>query len=218
MPAQGKRYPLLIYQLMINRWWPPILTLGIVMVATVTISWASAWLLPLGKNPIPIIPDFTGIIVLAAGFLAIVFAIILMMIRSQAYIQPFGTYLRVNTPFLRFNISYKRFMRTYSATISTLFPPRSLSKRRREIIAPLGSKTAIVVELRGFPVSANTLRTFLSTFFFKDKTTHIVLLVKDWMQLSTEIESMKTGGAVQADSQKRPRRAGLLTNLNRGDR
>jgi len=46
------------------------------------------------------------------------------------------------------------------------------------------------------------LRMFLSRFFFKDKTPHFVILVKDWMGLSTEIDSFRTGD----DSYEKPAR------------
>ena len=55
------------------------------------------------------------------------------------------------------------------------------------------SQNALILELKSYPISPVLLRLFLSRFFFKDKTPHFVILVKDWMGLSTEIDSFRTG-------------------------
>jgi hypothetical protein len=47
------------------------------------------------------------------------------------------------------------------------------------------------------------LRLFLSPLFFKDKTPHFVILVKDWMKLSAEMESMRSGQVPSTPQQKR---------------
>jgi len=38
------------------------------------------------------------------------------------------------------------------------------------------------------------LRLFLSPFFFKDMTPHLVILVRDWMSLSTTIDIQHVNG------------------------
>ncbi len=214
MANKGRRYPLLIYRHMLNRWWPAVLTLGILLCGLVGAAWLAEWYFPPFENPIPKISTIQGAILLGAGFLAILLGCSLLVMRSAASVQPFEGYLRVSTPFLRFNVSYKRFLRTYTASMGALFPPKSLSGWRREIISPLAAKTAVVIELRGYPMPPNVLRAFLSPFFFKDQTPHLVLLVQDWLRFSTELESFRSGG-IQGDSSPRPRRrGGLLSNLN----
>jgi hypothetical protein len=74
-----------------------------------------------------------------------------------------------------------------------LFPPKEMSGWMKDIFAPLASQTAIVLELKSYPISPVLLRMFLSKFFFKDKTPHFVILVKDWMGLSSEMESFRSG-------------------------
>jgi hypothetical protein len=138
----------------------------------------------------------------AGGFVLLV-SVFLIVIRKAAYIQPFSDHLRLVTPFLRLNISYKRLRRASTATMSSLFPPRSVSGWKQEIIAPLGSKTAIVVDLTGYPISQSVLRYFLSPFFFKDKTPHFVFLIEDWMRFSTELESLRVSGEVPSTPVKR---------------
>jgi hypothetical protein len=93
-----------------------------------------------------------------------------------------------------------------------LFPKNSLSGWMQDIFAPLANKTAIIIELNGYPVSPVLLRSFLSRFFFKDKTPHLVILVKDWMRFSAELESMRSGVDPNPPGQKRPPRS-ILSRL-----
>jgi len=127
------------------------------------------------------------------GALAILIGIFFLVIRQIAYIQAFPGYIKLVTPFMRVNISYKRLVKTTTTEMKQLFPPKSMSGWIRDIFAPLASKTAIVLELKSYPVPPAVLRMFLSRFFFKDKTPHLVILVKDWMKLSAEIDSFRTG-------------------------
>jgi hypothetical protein len=140
----------------------------------------------------------------AIGGFVIMFGLVMFAFRNSAYVQPFNDHLKLATPFLRLNISYKRFRRTSSAQMSALFPPKILSNWRSEIIGPLARKTAIVIELNGFPTSQTILRFFFSPFFFKDSTPHFVILVDDWMKFSTELESLRIGGS-GTPSEKKPR-------------
>ena len=182
MAKTGHRYHLVIYSHMINRWWPATFTLALALFG---LAWGVSRL-PEGKAFPYLVTATAGI-----GGVALIFTIFLLMIRKMAYVQPFPTYLRLVTPFLRMNISYKRFRGTTTSEMRSLFPPKSVSNWQREIIAPLSSMTAIVINLSGYPVSPLMLRWFLSPFFFKDETAHIVILVKEWLRFSAELDSMR---------------------------
>ncbi|MBT3323017.1 MAG: hypothetical protein HN392_12110 [Anaerolineae bacterium] len=86
--------------------------------------------------------------------------------------------------------------------MSILFPPSKLSSWQRESMAPLLGKTAIVVDLKAYPIPLAFLRFFLSPFFFKNKTPHFVFLVEDWMRFSIELESLRTGGDIIRKEEK----------------
>ncbi|HSQ40271.1 MAG TPA: hypothetical protein VLM78_08920 [Anaerolineales bacterium] len=184
MARGGHKYPLIVYRHLLNRWWTPMFAIGLVMFA-----------LAYGEYTDPVyrfIPwrwqVFAGI-----GVLAILIGVFFLVIRQIAYIQPFPAYIKLVTPFMRVNISYKRLHKTTTAEMRQLFPPKSMSGWMRDIFSPLASQTAIILELKSYPVSPTLLRMFLSRFFFKDKTPQFVILVKDWMGLSTEIDSFRTG-------------------------
>jgi hypothetical protein len=85
----------------------------------------------------------------------------------------------------------------------------------RDIFQPLASQTAIVLELKKYPISPTILRLFLSRFFFKDKTPNLVILVKDWMRLSSEIDSFRTGADPGSRPAKKRSNNSILSRLPR---
>jgi len=205
MAKGGRRYPLVVYTHMMNRWWPAIFTLGLALLA---LAWAlRSW----GFE------EWRWLASTSIGGLNLFLGILLLILRKSAYVQPFSDHLRLATPFLRLNISYKRFRRASSANMGALFPRESISSWRAEIIEPLVKMTALVIELNGYPMSQSTLRLFLSPFFFKDKTPHFVILVNDWMKFSNELESMRAGSGTSAPQQKRSNNSILsrLPNKNK---
>ncbi|GAB4485335.1 MAG: hypothetical protein OHK0031_09430 [Anaerolineales bacterium] len=210
----SKKFRLLIYAHMLNRWWTVTLTLALTLFAYVGLLWgAEYYFSDPAQNPLPRLATTPGIVLLTAGGLSFVFTLFLITIRSFAYVQLFGDHLRLVTPFLRLNIAYKRIQRTIPAQMEALFPPRSLSSWQREIIAPLAGRTAIVLHLTAYPVARAFLSLFLSPFFFADKTTQLVLLVDDWMGLSTALESARISGKISRPQAKPKITSGLLDNL-----
>jgi hypothetical protein len=200
MAKGGRRYPLVLYTHIINRWWPAIFTLGLAMLG---LTWGLySW----GFE------QWRWLTVFSVGVFLVFAGLCLFLIRKSAYVQPYKDYLKVSTPLLGFNISYKRIRRTSSATMASLFPPNSVSKSQLDVIEALAKMTAIVIELNGFPVSATTLRIFLPSFFFKDKTPHFVILVSDWMHFSSELESYRTGGITSSAPQHK-RDISILSKL-----
>jgi len=147
------------------------------------------------------------------GVLAIMIGIFFLIIRQIAYVQAFPGYLKFVTPFMRLNISYKRIHKTTTSEMRQLFPPQSMSSWVRDIFSPLASQTALIIELKSFPISPVILRLFLSRFFFKDKTPHFVILVKDWMKFSSELDSMKSGIDPNPPRAKKPHSNSILSRL-----
>lgn len=206
MARGGHKFPLIVYQHLLNRWWTPMFAIGLVMFA-----------LAYGEYTDPIykyIPWrwqlFAGI-----GVLAILIGVFFLVIKQIAFIQAFPGYLKLVTPFMRVNISYKRLHKTTTVEMRQLFPPKSMSGWIRDIFQPLANQTAIVLELKGYPISPTILRMFLSRFFFKDKTPHLVILVKDWMRLSSEIDSFRTGVNPSSQPVKKRGTNSILSKLPR---
>lgn len=203
MARAGHKYPLIVYRHMLNRWWPAMIAIGLGMFALAY----SEYIHPLGR----FLP-WRWQLFAAIGGLAIFVGVLFWVLRYFAYVQPFPNHLKLATPFLRINISYRRIKKTTTSEMRYLFSYKSMSGWIREIYSPLATQTAVVVELNGYPISPVVLRLFLSRFFFKDQTPHLVILVKDWMRFSSELESMRSGIGLTPPSQKRSRES-LLSRL-----
>ena len=203
MARAGHKYPLIVYRHMLNRWWAPMIAIGLGMFVLAY----SEYIDPVGR----LLP-WRWQLLAAIGGLSIFIGIFFWVIRYFAYVQPYPNYLKFVTPFIRVNISYKRIRKTTATEMRYLFSMKSMSGWIRDIFAPLATNTAVVIELTGYPISPVLLRLFLSRFFFKDKTPHFVILVKDWMRFSSELDSMRSGIDIQPPTQRRSRDS-LLTRL-----
>jgi hypothetical protein len=203
MARAGRKYPLVVYRHILNRWWPAMIAIGLGMFALAY----TEYIQPLGR----FLP-WRWQLAVAVGGLAILVGIFFWVIRFFAYVRPFPTYLKLATPFMRINISYKRIRKTTATEMRYIFAYKSMSGWVREIFSPLATKTALVIDLSAYPISPNLLRLFLYRFFFKDKTPHLVILVEDWMRFSTELESMRSGIDLNPPSQKRSKNS-ILSRL-----
>jgi len=204
MARGGTRFPLIVYRHLVSRWWTPMIAMGLGLFG---IAYGQ-YLEPLG----PFLP-LTWMPFVVLGVLALLFGAFFFLIRYIAYVQVFPGYLKFVTPFLRFNISAKRIHRTTATEMGQLFPPKSMSGWLRDIFAPLSRKTAVIIDLKGYPISPVILRMFLSRFFFKDKTAHLVILVEDWMKLSSELDSMRSGDDINPPRANRLQHNSILSRL-----
>src|SRR5512138_1016200 len=159
MARAGHKYPLIVYRHMLNRWWPAMIAIGLGMFAFAY----TEYIQPLGR----FLP-WRWQLAAAVGGLAILVGIFFWIIRFFAYVQPYPAYLKLVTPFMRINISYKRIQKTTASEMRYLFALKSVSGSARDVLEDLATKTAIVIDLNGYPISPALLRLFLYRFFFKD--------------------------------------------------
>jgi hypothetical protein len=214
MARAGHRYPLVVYRHLLSRWWFALVFMGLVMFGWAYVEYIqppeSLLLMPFVVGPFLVWPwHLLG----AIGILAILVGFFLWSIRFFAYVQPYPNYLKLVTPFLRINISYKRIQKTTVSEMRYLFPLKGMPGLVREIFSPLANKSALILELNGYPVSPAILHLFLYRFFFKDKTPHLVILVDDWMRFSSELESMRSGIDPNPPAQKKRSKDSILARL-----
>lgn len=216
MPRSGRRYHLVLYAYMLNRWWKYLAWIGFFLLV---LAGGLGWLpVALPQYHFLWISDSILWVVAGAGGYAILLAIFLITIRKLAYVQPFSSYLRLVTPFLRMNISYRRIRQASSVEMQRVFPLDRAKGFKRKLLAPLAGQTAIVLEMTGWPLPRWALGMFLSPFFFPDKTSRLALLVPKWMEFSTEMESFR---GTWLESLRQPggtSRSDLLTSLSRSKR
>ena len=204
MARGGRKFPLIVYQHLVGRWWTPMVAIGLVMFALAYEQYG---------HPVYKFIPWRWQTLAGIGGLAVFVGIFFFLIRQLAYIQAFPGYIKLVTPFIRINISYKRLHKTTTSEMKHLFPPKSMSGWVRDIFAPLASQTAIVLELKSYPISPVVLRLFLSRFFFKDKTPHFVILVRDWMGLSSEIDSFRHRGDLTPPPARKRSNDSILSRL-----
>ncbi len=213
MARAGHRYPLIVYRHMLNRWWPAMIFMGLALFGWAYVEYrqpADSVLWPFFIGDLLVWP---WQLLIAVGVLAILVGIFFWIIRSFAYVQPYPNYLKLVTPFIRINISYKRIQKATASEMRYLFPYKGMSGWVRDIFSPLATKTALVLELNGYPLPPAMMRLFLYRFFFKDKTPNLVILVQDWMRFSSELESMRSGIDPNPPAQKKRSKDSILTRL-----
>jgi len=193
MPAASRRYRLMLYAYVLNRWWRSLLAIGSLLVAL-------ALVLGLAPRDLPqmhLVQADSAVLwaVGGVGAVTIGLAIFLLAIRRSAYVQAFKDHLRLVTPFLRLNIAYRRIRQASTAEMNGLFPLAKARGWRRSFLHPLASRTAVVLDLTALPLARPALTLFLSPYFFPDKSPRLALLVADWMNFSTELESLRSSWA-----------------------
>jgi hypothetical protein len=177
----GARYALLLYRRTMDRVWKNTLVLGVILLAL--------WYLPL-------LPDrslgwiSSKDLLLAGAIVVLALCAFAFLGRSMVYVQAMYDHLRLVTPFLRLNVSYRRITSTHPVMIQQLFPPQASGWAQRRFLEPFYGKTAILIELSGYPLNPTLLKLFLPAQMFSPRSTGLVILVSDWMQFSTEFDTL----------------------------
>ena len=184
----GKRHPLLIYKRMMNRLWGATFFLGLILL----VVWGAIRI-----RKMAVLETEPTVWLLAGAAVCLAFGLFAFLARNMAYVQPRRDHLRLVTPFLRLNISYSRIRSTHPSSFYQLFPPQNASWGTRKFLEPFYGKTVVVVSLTGYPVNPTFLRLFLPAQMFSRQSKGFVLIVPDWMEFSTELESFR-GNWLQA--------------------
>ena len=177
MPRAGHRHILMLYSYIALLILAGGLAVLPVRVPQLQFLWISDWILWA---------------VAGAGGFAVVLSIFFISLRKLAYVQPCSDHIRLVLPFMRMNISYRRILHASSVEMQHLFPPGNYRGWKNKLLRRLGGQTAIVLEMRGWPMPRQVLSLFLSPFFFPDKSSRLALLVPKWMEFSTEMESFRS--------------------------
>jgi hypothetical protein len=194
MARKPARYKLPLYERTMRRWLSATFWLGVVLagfgtylyffIADITLSNLGAYTL------------------WGLGGLSLFITLILFLLRRGSYVRLFPTYLYLVTPFLRTKVPYSSIKRTSTQEVRVLFPYNKIKGQRADILLPFATRSAIVLHLDKFPLPAGLLHTFLSPFYFVDKSPHFVLIVEDWLTFSTELESLRTGTPYRPQQQE----------------
>ena len=179
---RGRRHPLLIYRRTMDRLWTATLTLGMILLALWTWTWFS---------PMRLLYAQESNWLIAAACVLLTFTAFAFFGRKVAYVQVYSDHLRLVTPFLRTHISYRRIYKAHPAEFKRLYPPTKASWAQDRLLSPFYGKTAVVLELKGYPLPRFLLKLFLAPQMFLPQGDGLVLLVPDWMAFSTELDSFR---------------------------
>jgi hypothetical protein len=106
-----------------------------------------------------------------------------------AYVQPRDDHIRVQTPLMRVKIPYQEIETTRPIAPAKIYPSRWLRGSRRSTIAALQSHTAIIIDMKSYPRPRFIMRIFFDRLFFSPEHMGMVLIVEDWIGLSSQISS-----------------------------
>lgn len=176
----GKRYSLLLYKHTMGRLWQATMLLGAIL--------AGLWW-QLTSGGVPVIETSQTAWVLVGALVCLVFSLFALLARTMAYVQPQRDHLRLVTPFLRLQISYRRFQSIHPASFAKLFPPHESGWAEEQFLDPFYGMTTVVVDLKAFPLPRPLLRLFLARQMLTPQSPGFIFLVDDWMALSNEIDT-----------------------------
>lgn len=193
----GNHYPLMFYRRTMDRMWK--LTLALAIVLGLAGSFALT-------RPTKILGIHSDIWLIATALLSLVITIFAFVARYFAYIQPLPNSLKIVTPFLRFQVSYRRMRSARPLLVQQIFPKKEASWAQQSFLEPFYGKTALIIDLKGYPLNPVLLHLFLPREMFSPQSTGLVLVVPDWMEFSTELDSYH-GAWMQRQSQRARGRA-----------
>ena len=188
----GKRFRLLIYERMWQRWaWPCIL----IIPASMTLWWFAPRIpiLYAPFRPLTLVPALVSLAILAYTYLA----------RRLAWVQCRRNHLRIQTPFYPLVVSYGRIKGVRPQTLAQVFHPAGEKPARRHWLRPYWRKTGLVVELSKYPIDKAWLRLWFSPYLLAPGVTGFFFLVEDWMAFSRQLDEFGSAWHVHRAARRR---------------
>lgn len=197
MKDNGDRFPLLLYRRAIARHRLKALAL--------TALFLGLWyLIRQGITDWP--PPPADVWALAGSLVTSTYALLTLVAPRFAYVQPRRNHLHLQTPFFRLHVSYRRMLGTRPVDLARAYPPRSMGRADRRLVAPFYAHSAVGIELKELPLPRFILRLFLGRYFLTPDQTGLLLIVDQWMTFSQQV-AVRLDALRQA-RQERPRRPG----------
>lgn len=178
MSKRGKRHYLLLYARQFARQRAPTFLIGVLCAGL----WWFANLIPALSSDLA---QYALIAGAAAGGLFFLYSLIAPRL---SYVQCYPQYLCVSAPFFRVVMSYSRIRNVRPVK----FAPRKLKDSQRSLVEPFLGQTILGLDLHTYPLSERWLRFGLHRFMFSEDFTGLLFHVRDWMSLSSEIDSFRS--------------------------
>jgi len=177
-----KDFPLLIYQALVKQWlWPAV---GIIFAGGAL--WGA---LRQSSTILHINPAFAPAGLLISGVGGLILGYVLLARRARITCYPNRFVL--HTPFYPIAFSYKRMELVRPMEFSNLYPPQAENQTRWQLYQNIWGRTAIVVNLKSYPMPLWWLKLWLHPYLFHPKEIALVFLVENWMGLSQTLDGMR---------------------------
>lgn len=163
----------------LNRIWRNLLLLDIVL-------WAVWWIAPYGHS---ILRPPNDIFLIYAGLLVLVLMVIMFLIRNQGYVQAHDEFIKIVLPWYRLQIPYDDVSTVRMTEFKKLFTYKDLNWSDKRFLRPYFKSTVTTLHLKKYPKPFGNLKAFFPHYFFIPKDVGFLFLVKDFMMLTTEIDS-----------------------------
>ncbi|MBI3159719.1 MAG: hypothetical protein HYZ26_09000 [Chloroflexi bacterium] len=198
----GKKHTILFYKHSMDRVWRSMLVLSLLLVPV--------WFFAPGLLGIPK-GSLADNALMGAMIVALIGALFTFFVRNMAYVQVKTDHVLIATPFLKLKISFRRMRSIRSMELSQMYDYRRLSWADRRFLRPYFGKTILTIVVKNYPLSMGTMKLFLPKFMFNPMDKGFVLLVKDWMTLSTEFDTLI--GSFRESLRDNPRRQESMRGL-----
>ncbi len=172
------RFPLLVYPALARRWGA--LSIWLIIAGSI-LTGVAYWY-----------PEYADAFY-PALLLAIIGGVLFCytQLAKSAHVRCAKSHFVVRAPFYQMGISYLRIYEMRPTDFHRIFPPDQEKPFRRGQLHNLWAKTAIVVELKSYPVPEWWLRFSLGKYVMLPKGKGLVLVTEDWMGLSRQIDTAR---------------------------
>ena len=198
--AKGDKFALVVYR----RWSKMLRLPGLLIAIASALAW---WFAP--NHPWVAHRSWGFFVIGCVGALIFLYS---LLARQAAYVQCRPNYVQICTPFLAVAVSYKRIVQIRPVEFHSQFPPARMKSTQRRLLDPFLTRTVILLELKGFPMSERRLRTWWPWFMFAKDVTGFVLTIDDWMALSRQISVFSDRWIARRQERER-RPASLIERL-----
>ena len=186
----GKKHQLLPYKHTMQRLWRMAFVADIVL-------WTTWWVL--GLEMTRMMADF----IWYGAVVTLGIALFAFVAQRMGYVQAKTDILLVAMPLFRLKISYQRLESSHPVELVQIFSPRIMRWADKRFMRPYFTKTVVAVVLNDYPISKMILKMFLPKYaFHPQENAGLIFIVKDWMDLSTEIDNYRTLAREQRELQR----------------
>jgi hypothetical protein len=154
-------------------------------------------------NP-PALSTIRPVLVVTAVIGALILTL-MILVRQMSYVVCQMDELLIHLPFRSFVVPYAHVRSIRPDAFYRIFPPGEQPGWQRNVLSGVWSRTVVAVELNEFPWPRRQLRTWGGKYLLLPHSSGLVLPVRDWMALRTELDERYAAWRVRQRPDKRPK-------------